>query len=85
MGEPEHTRSNYGLNTVKLEGADIAVRDRVLATVNDAGYSCRPTWVLLHKLPMFVDCPRGEIPVAERLEMSLLNLPSSAALADRRS
>ena len=79
--EPVHSRSNYWLNTVRLEESDMNVRDKVLAVVNDAGYQCRPTWTLLHKLPMFADCPRAPLAMAERLEASLINLPSSAKLA----
>lgn len=78
--EPAGCRSNYWLNTVRLEQPDINVRDRLLAAANDADYRCRPTWTLLHKLPMYVDCPRAPLPVAERLEASLINLPSSARL-----
>lgn len=79
--EPVGCRSNYWLNTVRLEQPDINARDRLLAAANDAGYQCRPTWTLLHKLPMFADCPRAPLPVAEQLEASLINLPSSAKLA----
>lgn len=82
MVEPEQSRSNYWLNTVRLEEPDMNIRDKVLAAANDAGYQCRPTWTLLHKLPMFADCPRATLPVAERLEASLINLPSSAKLVD---
>ncbi len=78
--EPAGCRSNYWLNTVRLEQPDIYARDRLLAAANDADYRCRPTWTLLHKLPMYVDCPRAPLPVAERLEASLINLPSSAQL-----
>jgi perosamine synthetase len=81
MGEPERSVSNYWLNTVLLEKADVNMRDRLLAAANDAGYQCRPTWTLLHKLPMFTNCPCAPLPVAERLEASLINLPSSAKLA----
>jgi perosamine synthetase len=82
MFEPEQSRSNYWLNTVRLEEPDMKLRDRVLAAANDAGYQCRPTWTLLHKLPMFADCPRAPLPIAEQLEASLINLPSSAKLAN---
>jgi perosamine synthetase len=79
--EPEGSRSNFWLNAVLLDGADMEVRDELLATANDAGYHCRPVWTLLHKLPMFRECPRAALPVSERLEASLINLPSSAGLA----
>lgn len=82
MAEPEQSRSNYWLNTVRLEGSDLNMRDKVLTAVNDAGYQCRPTWTLLHKLPVFAACPRSPLPMAERLEASLINLPSSAKLAN---
>lgn len=82
MVEPEQSRGNYWLNTVRLEEPDMNIRDKVLVAANDAGYQCRPTWTLLHKLPMFTGCPRSPLPVAERLEASLINLPSSAKLVD---
>ena len=80
--EPAGCRSNYWLNTVRLEQPDINTRDQLLTAANDAGYQCRPAWTLLHKLPMYVDCPRAPLPVAEHLEASLINLPSSAKLAN---
>jgi perosamine synthetase len=83
MAEPSGCRSNYWLNTVRMERPDMNARDRLLAAANDAGYQCRPAWTLLHKLPMYADCPQAPLPVAERLEASLINLPSSPALAGR--
>ena len=80
--EPAGCRSNYWLNTVRLEQPDMNTRDQLLTAANDAGYQCRPTWTLLHKLPMYVNCPRAPLPVAEHLEASLINLPSSAKLAN---
>lgn len=85
VDEPAGCASNFWLNTVRMEGADMNLRDTLLGAANDAGYQCRPTWTLLHKLPMFVDCPRAPLPVAERLEASLINLPSSPKLAHRPS
>lgn len=80
--EPVGCRSNYWLNTARLEQPDMNTRDQLLTAANDAGYQCRPAWTLLHKLPMYVDCPRAPLPVAEHLEASLINLPSSAKLAN---
>jgi perosamine synthetase len=79
--QPPGCQSNYWLNTVRLERPDSATRDELLTAANDGGYQCRPTWTLLHKLPMFADCPRAPLTVAERLEASLINVPSSARLA----
>lgn len=84
VAEPAGCRSNYWLNTIRLEKPDIVTRDELLAAANDARYQCRPTWTLLHKLPMYADCPRAPLAVAERLEASLINVPSSANLASAR-
>ena len=85
VGEPEGTRSNYWLNAVRLDTPSLERRDVLLAAANDAGYHCRPAWTLLHKLPMYRDAPRAPLDVAEALEASLVNLPSSAKLADARA
>jgi perosamine synthetase len=83
MAEPPGTTSNYWLNTIRLAEPDAEVREAVLTRVNDAGYQCRPTWVLLHRLPMYASAPRAPLPVAERLEASLISLPSTPRLAER--
>ncbi|MEO1409522.1 MAG: LegC family aminotransferase [Bacteroidota bacterium] len=75
IGEPENTRSNYWLNAIRL--ADRDERDRFLTYTNDAGVMTRPIWKLLNDLPMFRDCPRGDLSVARRLEDTIVNLPSS--------
>lgn len=79
---PAGTRPNTWLNGLILDRADRGVRDDLLDRLNAAGIQARPIWTLMHRLPMYVDCPRAPLPVAERLEASVINLPSSAALAD---
>lgn len=81
VAEPAGARSNYWLNTVRLDRPDAILRDQLLSLANAAGYQCRPAWRLLHTLPMYSDCPRAPLPVASVLEVSLINLPSSARLA----
>ncbi|KAB2928673.1 MAG: LegC family aminotransferase [Dechloromonas sp.] len=81
--EPTGCSSNYWLNAIRVRGADRAQRDALLTAANEAGYWCRPAWTLMHRLPMYDDCPRAELPVAERLELELINLPSTPALAER--
>ena len=80
--EPAGCRSNHWLVAVKLARPDMAARDALLAAANDAGYQCRPVWSLLSRLPMYAACPRAPLPVAEALAASLINVPSSAKLAD---
>jgi len=80
--EPAGTRSNYWLNAIVL-GAEARVRrDELLGTLNDAGYMARPIWTLMHRLPMYAQCPRADLPVAEDLEARVVNLPSSAKLGE---
>jgi perosamine synthetase len=78
--EPDNSRSNYWLNTLLLDKACAAERDALLAMTNDSGIMTRPAWTLMHKLPMFVNCPRMGLAIAESLESLLLNIPSSAVL-----
>ncbi len=80
VAEPPGAHSNYWLNTIRLKNADCELRDRILGAANDAGYQCRPAWALLCRLPMYLDCPRGPLPVAKQLEASLINLPSSPGI-----
>ena len=45
---------------------DAAERDTVLKTLNEHGIGARPAWRLMHRLPMYADCPRMDLGVAER-------------------
>ncbi|HEX8662061.1 MAG TPA: LegC family aminotransferase [Brevundimonas sp.] len=73
---------NHWLSALILDRPDMATRDALLETLNAAGFMARPLWTLMHRLPMYADCPRDALPVAEALEASVINLPSSAKLAD---
>ncbi len=80
LTEPEGTEGNYWLNALILD--DPALRDALLTALNDAGFMARPIWTLMHRLPMFEDAPRADLTTAERLEATVVNIPSSPALAD---
>ncbi len=80
VAEPVDGISNHWLNGLMLDAADPALRDRVIATTNDAGYLTRPAWTPMHLLPMYRDCPRMALPGAEQIFASLVCLPSSARL-----
>ncbi|NDF13453.1 MAG: aminotransferase DegT, partial [Proteobacteria bacterium] len=82
VSEPAGTNSNYWLNTVKLDIPDTAIRNKLLEAAYARGYHCRPVWRLLHKLPMYQNCPRAELTTAEALEASLISIPSSARLVE---
>lgn len=83
FAEPEFARSNYWLNAVLVRpelASDFSARDSLLEALNGAGFMARPAWMLMHRLPMFSDSPRMELPVAEDIERRLVNLPSSVGL-----
>lgn len=82
--ETEESRSNYWLNVLLLaSGTATAARNSLLDGLNAEGYMARPVWTLMHQLPFHASCPRAPLPVAEDLERRIINLPSSAMLADR--
>jgi perosamine synthetase len=80
VAEPPGCRSNYWLQTLRLRHGDRGQRDAILSATNAVGLNTRPVWTLLHTLPHFQQCPRMDLPVAEALEASVVNLPSSAHL-----
>ena len=81
IDQPPGTRSNFWLNAVRLQISSLEERDEIIGSLVAAGYHCRPLWTLMHRLPMFRDCPRAALPVAEQLEVTVVKLPSSAKLA----
>lgn len=82
MRETSGTKANYWLNALILEEGNLETRDGLLERLNAAGYMSRPIWTLLHRLPMYAACPRADLTAAENLERRVINIPSSARLAD---
>jgi perosamine synthetase len=78
--EPAGTSSNYWLNTLVLRSARQQDRDAVLSALHAARILARPVWTPMHLLPMYKDCPRAPLPVAEDIHSRCINLPSSASL-----
>ncbi|WP_372400679.1 LegC family aminotransferase (plasmid) [Azospirillum sp. HJ39] len=75
--EPAGCRSIYWLNAVLVPDQD--ARDAVLAATHRAGLLTRPAWDPLHLLPMYADCPRDDLPIAEELFARIVCLPSGVA------
>jgi len=79
--EPPNTRSNYWLNVALVdEGADSGL-EAILVALQRAGIGARPAWTLMHRLPMYLDSPRGDLSVAEELASRIINLPSGVRTA----
>jgi perosamine synthetase len=78
--EPDYAASNYWLNVLLLDEVYNKERDRLLELTHQQGIMTRPAWSLMHKLPMYKDCPRMDLSTAESLERRIINLPSSAFL-----
>ncbi len=78
--EPDFARSNYWLNLLLLDEEYATYRDVILESSHNLGIKVRPAWTLLHKLPMYQNCPRMDLSTAESLERRIINLPSSAFL-----
>jgi len=74
--EPGFAQSNYWLNALLITGG-LGARDTVLDRTNQTGIMTRPVWTLLHKLPMYHDCPRMELYAADKLASCMINIPSS--------
>jgi len=79
--ETEYAKSNYWLNTIILESPDVGMRDKILELLNSKNYMSRPVWSLLHALKPYQNMPyMDNLDIAERMEKTLINLPSSPKL-----
>jgi len=78
--EPDFARSNYWLNVLLFDEEQANWRDTLLEMTNNQGIMTRPAWTLMHKLPMYRECPRMVLSTAESIEKRLINIPSSVNL-----
>lgn len=80
--ETDFARSNYWLNALLLEKEYAHLRDPLLALTNENGIMTRPAWTLMFRQPMYDDCPKMDLSVAEGIEKRLINIPSSVFWGD---
>ena len=78
--EPKYCKSNYWLNVLLLDKPNIKLRNQILEKTNSNNIMTRPVWTLMHRLPMFKDCPKMNLNIAENISKRLINMPSSAFL-----
>jgi len=83
--EPEGCQSNYWLQTLLLAPAKADQQEAILAASNDTGLMTRPAWTLMNRLLPYRDCPAMDLTCAASLATRLINVPSSAHLADVRA
>tara|TARA_B110000438_G_scaffold198140_1_gene189643 strand:- start:56 stop:805 length:750 start_codon:yes stop_codon:yes gene_type:complete len=82
--EPKYCKSNYWLNTVLLKSSSFRTRDYIINEINKKGIQARPCWKLLHKLKHFSKYPSMNLDEAKKLEMQIINIPSSAIYGEYR-
>lgn len=75
VSEPESSRSNYWLNTIKLKNRE--ERDKFLELTNENKVMTRPIWKLMTKLEMFKNCYHENLEISNHLEDVVVNIPSS--------
>lgn len=76
--EPAECESNYWLNTILLKNRK--QRDKFLEETNSKGVMTRPTWEMMHKLPMFEHAQCGDLENSIWLNDRIVNIPSSVLL-----
>jgi len=78
--EPAESRSNYWLNTLVLDRKHADLRDELLTHLHARQIHARPLWTPMHRLPMYRDCPRSQLPVTDDMFARCVSLPSSPFL-----
>lgn len=74
----ENGQPNYWLNAIRFNNEKEKLD--FLDYSNTNGVMTRPIWRLMNRLPMFENCPKGDLSVAEKLENVIVNIPSSVRL-----
>jgi perosamine synthetase len=80
--EAPFAESNYWLNALLLDKADIAGRKTLLDFLNANGIGARPVWRSMHELSIYSECPRMELDQTRDLAARIVNIPSSVFLSD---
>ena len=81
FSEMKGAQSNYWLNALCLRSNFSIYRGDIISELSAKNFMVRPCWTPLHMLEMYLMNPRDEMLNTERLAGSIINLPSSPALA----
>jgi aminotransferase in exopolysaccharide biosynthesis len=71
-------QSNYWLNAIRFNSE--SEKNAFLEFSNSNNVMARPIWKLMNHLSMFEDAPKGNLDIAEALEKTIVNIPSSVRL-----
>ena len=80
VSEPAHSRSNYWLNAIIVEDGNSEFCQELLHAAEIRNIQLRLLWKPLHKLGMYIDCPKMDLSTTEDLEFKVVTLPSSSYL-----
>jgi perosamine synthetase len=72
--EPNGAKSNYWLNTLILNKPEEV--PLLLKHLKREGIEARPAWTLMHRLPIYEHCQKGDLSCAESIAPRIVNLPS---------
>jgi perosamine synthetase len=71
-------QSNYWLSAIRFNSE--SEKNAFLEFSNSNNVMARPIWKLMNHLSMFEDAPKGNLDIAEALEKTIVNIPSSVRL-----
>jgi len=80
FSEPANAKSNYWLNALLFKHEDEQLHNQLLAVLHNNHIFSRPIWQLIHRLPMYANCPRMNLANAENLVARTVLLPSSPTI-----
>ena len=84
MKEMMGSKSNYWLQTLILNKADLKFRDLIIKKTNDLNIGTRPVWQTLNKNNHLKFYPKMDLKNAINLEKRIINLPSSPILCQKK-
>jgi perosamine synthetase len=77
MKEPENAKSNYWLQTIRLNSNNKMYKNKLLKLFNNNYFQSRPLWQLLSDMSHLKNCPRMQIITSKKLFNQIINLPSN--------
>ena len=84
MKEMMGSKSNYWLQTLILNKANLKFRDLIIKKTNDLNIGTRPVWQTLNKNNHLKFYPKMDLKNAINLEKRIINLPSSPILCQKK-